>query len=239
MNVYAVPIAGVTKPKGEEAPHTGTTIVACLYPGGVVLGADGRVSTGNYVSNRASNKIASLADTVYLLRSGSAPDAQIVSDHVSHYVAMMESETQTKASVSMVANLVREINYKNKDSLVGALIIAGWDAAEGPQIYGCPIGGTLSKEKWTIDGSGSTYIWGYFDADYRDNFTREEAEAFITEGLALAMANDCSSGGCIRLVTVDKDGSHHKYIQGDQVPYRDLNPQPLVPAAAAAGMVIG
>ena len=30
----------------REAPHTGTTIVACEYAGGVVLGADSRVSTG-------------------------------------------------------------------------------------------------------------------------------------------------------------------------------------------------
>jgi 20S proteasome subunit beta 1 len=29
-----------------EAPHTGTTIVACEYADGVVLGADTRVSTG-------------------------------------------------------------------------------------------------------------------------------------------------------------------------------------------------
>lgn len=71
---------GVHKPHGVEAPHTGTTIVACTYKGGVVLGADGRVSVGNYISNRASNKIASLAEHVFLLRSGSAPDAQIVSD---------------------------------------------------------------------------------------------------------------------------------------------------------------
>jgi hypothetical protein len=30
----------------SEAPHTGTTIVACEYADGVVLGADTRVSTG-------------------------------------------------------------------------------------------------------------------------------------------------------------------------------------------------
>lgn len=68
-------------PSLDQAPHTGTTIVAVSYDGGVVLGADSRVSTGNYVSNRASDKITSLADNVYLLRSGSAADTQAIADY--------------------------------------------------------------------------------------------------------------------------------------------------------------
>ena len=64
----------------QDAPSTGTTIVACTYPGGVVLAADGRVSIGRYVSNRASNKICALDDRVFYLRSGSAPDTQTVAE---------------------------------------------------------------------------------------------------------------------------------------------------------------
>ena len=44
----------------EAAPDTGTTIVAVSYSGGVVIGADSRVSTGAYVSNRASVRPAAL-----------------------------------------------------------------------------------------------------------------------------------------------------------------------------------
>lgn len=86
---------------------------------------------------------------------------------VSHYVAMLEAEMGQPASVETVANLVMQMNYNNKDFLVGALIIAGYDDKEGGQVFGCPIGGTLSKEKWAIDGSGSTFIWGYADATFR------------------------------------------------------------------------
>ena len=35
------------------------------------------------------------------------------------------------------------------------------------QVYGCPISGTLVKEPWAIDGSGSTFIWGFLDSEYR------------------------------------------------------------------------
>ena len=64
-----------------QAPQTGTTIVAIAFDGGVVVGADSRVSTGNYISNRASDKITPLTDNVYLLRSGSAADTQVVADY--------------------------------------------------------------------------------------------------------------------------------------------------------------
>jgi 20S proteasome alpha/beta subunit len=45
--------------------------MACQYDGGVVLGADSRTSTGNYVANRASDKITMVTDNVWMCRSGS------------------------------------------------------------------------------------------------------------------------------------------------------------------------
>ena len=64
-----------------SAPQTGTTVVAVAYDGGVVVGADSRVSMGTYINNRASNKITPLTDNVWLLRSGCAADAQAVADY--------------------------------------------------------------------------------------------------------------------------------------------------------------
>lgn len=69
----------------------------------------------------------------------------------------------------MVSNLAScvQLNYNNKSMLLGAMIVAGWDKHAGGQIWGCPISGTLVQERWAIDGSGSTYIWGFLDAEYR------------------------------------------------------------------------
>lgn len=64
-----------------ESPHTGTTVIAVTYQGGVVLGSDSRVSMGQYISNRASSKVTPLTDNIWLLRSGSAADAQAISDY--------------------------------------------------------------------------------------------------------------------------------------------------------------
>lgn len=209
----------------ELQPHTGTTIVAVEYSGGVVLGADSRVSTGTYVSNRASDKLTPLSDSIYLLRSGSAADTQAVSDYVRYFTEQHEMELKfdpkNPVRVKTVANLVKLMNYQNKH-LVGAMIVAGWDAQEQGQVYGCPIGGTIVREKWTIDGSGSTFIWGYLDAMYREGMTRKEAEEVVVNALALAMSRDGSSGGLIRLVTIDRDGVTRRMVTENDAEFPEV-----------------
>ena len=83
--VTAAKIASGAALEAAAAPgavSTGTTILAVSFEGGVVLGADSRVSTGIYVSNRASDKITPLNDgSIYLCRSGSAADTQLVADY--------------------------------------------------------------------------------------------------------------------------------------------------------------
>mmetsp|Transcript_19405 Transcript_19405/g.54044 ORF Transcript_19405/g.54044 Transcript_19405/m.54044 type:complete len:229 (+) Transcript_19405:157-843(+) len=200
-----------------DAPHTGTTIVACVYDGGVVVAADSRVSTGTYVSNRASDKITALWDNVYLLRSGSAADTQVVSDYVRYYCEQHVTEIGEQPTVQTVANLVMQINYNNK-RLMAAMIVGGWDKHKGAQVYSLPIGGSMVPEPWVVDGSGSTYIWGFMDSEYREGMTREEAEKFMMTATSLAMSKDGSSGGVIRTVTISEKGAERQLYRGNDVP---------------------
>lgn len=207
-----------------DAPETGTTVVAVRYGEGtdgrtgVVLGADTRVSTGTYVSNRASNKIAKLAEGTYLLRSGSAADTQAVGDVVRDAAERLSWELQESPCVHAVSQITARVAYANKDRLLAAMIVAGWDRRGGGQVYGVPIGGTVLDMPWSVDGSGSTYIYGHCDATYRPGMDREQAVAFVQEALALAMARDGSSGGMIRMVVVDEDGAEEMDVRGDHVP---------------------
>jgi 20S proteasome subunit beta 1 len=68
---------------------TGTTIMAIPFEGGVVVGADSRVSTGTYIANRVSDKIAQLHDRIWCCRSGSAADTQALTDYVRFYLAQL------------------------------------------------------------------------------------------------------------------------------------------------------
>lgn len=73
--------------KGEVS--TGTTIVAIPFEGGVVMGADSRVSTGVYVANRVSDKISQLSEHIYCCRSGSAADTQALTDYCRYYLSQL------------------------------------------------------------------------------------------------------------------------------------------------------
>jgi 20S proteasome subunit beta 1 len=68
---------------------TGTTIMAIPTADGCVLGADSRVSTGTYVANRVSDKIAQLSEHIFACRSGSAADTQALTDYVKHYLQQL------------------------------------------------------------------------------------------------------------------------------------------------------
>jgi 20S proteasome subunit beta 1 len=134
------------------------------------------------------------------------------------YMDMHESELGTPPDVKSAASLFAKIIYSNKDRLSAGIICGGWDRHEGGSVYNIPLGGALVRQPWSIGGSGSTYIWAWCDANYRENMTREECELFVRTGLALAMARDGSSGGCIRTVTIDANGVDRKFIAGNLLP---------------------
>ena len=145
----------------------GTSIIAVRFPGGVVLGADSRTSTGTYVANRVSDKLTPLHDRLFCCRSGSAADTQALSDYVRYYLSAHSVELGRLPTVHAAATLLRALCYHNKGRLVAGMIVAGWDEGKGGQVFAIPIGGTMVAQNVAIGGSGSTYIYGLVDAEYR------------------------------------------------------------------------
>merc|ERR1719487_1644628 len=179
----------------EDAVATGTTIMAVEFDGGVVLGADSRTSTGDYVANRASRKISKVHDKIFVCRSGSAADTQALTGFVINYLNQHAVEIGQMPTVNTCATLFRLIAYNNKDNLMAGLIIAGWDEKRGGQVFSIPLGGTLLKVPCTVGGSGSAYISALVDEKWREGMTKEQALEFCRNCVAHAMARDGSSGG--------------------------------------------
>ncbi|TPX62965.1 hypothetical protein PhCBS80983_g00093 [Powellomyces hirtus] len=198
--------------------NLGTTIMAVQYADGVIIGADSRTTTGSYIANRVTDKLTSVHDLIYCCRSGSAADTQAVADMVHYYLQLYSVQEGERPPVHTAANLFRELCYNNKDNLSAGIIVAGWDKYDGPSVYTIPLGGSIHKQPFSIGGSGSTYIYGYCDAAYKEGMTKEEAIEFTKNSIALAMSRDGSSGGVIRLAIIDKTGVERIFVPGNKLP---------------------
>jgi len=102
--------------------------------------------------------------------------------------------------------------------MLAGMIVAGWDKQLGGQVYSCPLGGLLVRQPVSLGGSGSTYIWGYLDNNYRPNMTKQECYDLVLKGITLAITRDGSSGGCARLAIIDKNGVERIDVLGNELP---------------------
>lgn len=192
--------------------------MAVEFNGGVVIGADSRTTTGAYIANRVTDKLTKVTDYIYCCRSGSAADTQAIADIVSYHLNFYEMEMNEPPEVNVAANVFRDMCYNYRDQLTAGIIVAGWDKRLGGQVYSVPIGGMLVRQAFTIGGSGSSYVYGYTDANFKEGMTQEEAVNFSKNTLALAMSRDGSSGGVIRLGIITKDGIERRVITGQDIP---------------------
>ncbi|XP_050959588.1 proteasome subunit beta type-9-like [Labeo rohita] len=195
----------------------GTTIIAVEFDGGVVVGSDSRVSAGASVVNRVMNKLSPLHDKIYCALSGSAADAQTIAEIVNYQLDVHSIEVDEDPLVCSAATLVKNISYKYKEELSAHLIVAGWDRRAGGQVY-ATLNGLLTRQPFAVGGSGSFYIYGFVDAEYRSDMTRQECQEFVINSLSLAMSRDGSSGGVAYVVTIDSEGVEEKCILGNQLP---------------------
>ncbi|KAK2755554.1 Proteasome subunit beta type-1 [Arachnomyces sp. PD_36] len=211
---------GLTGALGEDGIHVdmnhlkkGEVNMAINFKDGVILGADSRTTTGAYIANRVTDKLTQVHDTIWCCRSGSAADTQAVADIVQYHLGMYGIVNEEPPTTQTAAALFQELCYENKDQLSAGMIIAGYDRRHGGQVYSIPLGGSLHKHSFAIGGSGSTYIYGYTDAHWKENMTEQEGIDFVKNSLQEAIKWDGSSGGVIRMVVLTAKGAvRHLYL---------------------------
>ncbi|KAI5189635.1 20S proteasome subunit beta 1 [Nematocida minor] len=201
----------------QQAASLGTTIMAVKFKDGVLLGADTRTSMGTYVSNRVSRKITKLIDNVYTCRSGSAADTQAISDYVQKIMLTGIHCHGQKPLVKDVAVALKKIVWDATDkNITAGFIVAGVDETGG-HVFSVPLGGALIEQNWSIAGSGSIYITGLGDSQYKEDMTKEEAVEFVRKMVSHAIYRDNSSGGCVRMLVITEAGTEEITVLGDEV----------------------
>ncbi|VVT44143.1 uncharacterized protein SAPINGB_P000318 [Magnusiomyces paraingens] len=200
--------------KGEV--NLGTSIMAVVFDGGVILGADSRTTTGSFIANRVTDKLTKVHDKIWcctffnrnsplintdrIYRSGSAADTQAVADIVKYHLSLYSAQNNRAPTPQIASAVFQELCYNNKDNLTAGIIVAGFNESTGAgEVYSVPLGGSIHQAEYAIAGSGSSYIYGYCDQKFKSGMTKEEAIQFVKTSLAEAIKWDGSSGGVIRM----------------------------------------
>ncbi|XP_034471158.1 proteasome subunit beta type-6 [Hippoglossus hippoglossus] len=202
----------------RQEVSTGTTIMAVEYDGGVVIGADSRTTTGAYIANRVTDKLTPIHDRIFCCRSGSAADTQAIADVVTYQLGFHSIELDEPPLVETAANLFRASCYRYREELSAGILVAGWDRRKGGQVYCVPIGGMLVRQPLSVGGSGSTYIYGFMDSNYKPGMSKDQCLELTATALSLAMERDGSSGGVVRLASISEEGVERRVILGNQLP---------------------
>merc|ERR1719491_2548483 len=84
--------------------------MALTFDGGVVMAADTRTSTGDYVANRASRKISKVHDKIFVCRCGSAADTQALTGFVINYLGQHAVELGKLPTVNTAASSLQLIS---------------------------------------------------------------------------------------------------------------------------------
>lgn len=164
----------------------------------------GTSAGGVYTVDRVADKIDFVHDHICVLRSGAAGQSQQTAHKIRYLIDSHSIEQGKLPHVLTAARMFQKINYEKQ--LQTGYIVAGWDPYRGPQVYSVNLGGATLERDFTMGGSGSGFIYGYCDANYKPNMTYEEAKNFCITAVSLAMKRDGSSGGIIRTANITEKG---------------------------------
>jgi proteasome beta subunit len=187
-----------------QVMKTGTSTLGICFNGGVVVGADHRATMGHFVANKNVQKLFSIADNIALTTAGLVGHAQVLSRVLSAEIALYqlrrEDLMKVEAAATLTANILGGRPYWVQ------LLIAGVDE-EGGHVYSIDSAGGSIPDTYCATGSGSPYMYGVLEDQYKDNMTKGEALKVAAKALLASAQRDSASGNGMDLCVITlKDG---------------------------------
>jgi proteasome beta subunit len=193
----------------KDTLNTGTTTLAIKYADGVIVGADKRVTAGHMIADTDVEKIIQIAPNVAVTIAGVVSDAQLFSRYIRGEIRLLKLRIHRDPTVKEIAQLLGSYLYSSMRQYFPSIvhfIVSGFDK-EGSSIYDVsPDGAILHKRIHTTSGSGSGYVMGILELDYKDNMSEDEARGLVKKCLRAAMLKDAASGNGADIYRITKEG---------------------------------
>jgi proteasome beta subunit len=186
----------------SEAVKTGTSTIGITFDGGVVVGADHRATMGHFIANKSVQKLFRIADNMALTTAGLVGHAQSLSRTLAAELRLYELKQGNLMTVKGAATLTANI-------LVGRphyvqLLIVGVDES-GPSVFSIDSAGGSIPDAYCATGSGSPYMYGVLEDQYRDGMDEKSALQVAAKSLLASAQRDAASGNGMDLAVITAD----------------------------------
>jgi proteasome beta subunit len=190
----------------ETIPH-GTTIVAALYDGGVVMAGDRRATAGNLIASRDIEKVFASDDHTLVGIAGTAGLAieivRLYQVELEHYEKIEGTQLTLDGKANRLATMIRGNLPQAMQGLAVVPLFAGFDvdAPEGSaeragRIYSFDVtGGRYPEQYYSSVGSGSLFARGALKKLWRPGLDRDGVIRVVVEALYDAADDDSATGG--------------------------------------------
>lgn len=192
---------GVPLPK---ATSTGTTIVGCLYDGGVVIAADTRATSGPIVADKNCEKLHYISPQIWCAGAGTAADTEFTTALISSNLELHALSTGRKPRVVTVMTMLKQHLFRYQGHIGAYLVVAGCDPT-GAHLFTVHAHGSTDKLPYVTMGSGSLAAMSVFETQWKNEMTRDEAVKLCSEAIQAGIWNDLGSGSNVDVCVITQE----------------------------------
>jgi len=178
---------------------TGTSTIGITFNGGVVVGADHRATMGHFIANKSVKKLFKISNNVALTTAGLVGHAQSLSRVLAAELRLYELKRSKQMTVKGAATLTANI-LGGRPHYV-QLLIVGTDA-DGPSVYSIDSAGGAIPDVYCATGSGSPFMYGVLEDQYKDGMTQNQALKVAAKSLLASAQRDAASGNGMDLAVI-------------------------------------
>jgi proteasome beta subunit len=183
-----------------DAPH-GTTIVAIVHQGGVVMAGDRRATMGNVIAQRDIEKVFQADEYSAVGIAGAAGVAvemvRLFQVELEHYEKIEGAVLSLEGKANRLSTMIRGNLGLAMQGLAVVPLFAGYDLEtnEG-RIFSYDVtGGRYEEHSFFSVGSGSIFARGALKKRYSDDIDEARAIALAVDSLYDAADDDSATGG--------------------------------------------
>lgn len=191
---------------GEMDVKTGTTTLGLVCKDGVVLASERRATMGTLIAHKTTKKVFKLDDNMGLTTAGLVGDLQLLARYITAEVELYKLKKNGPMTVKAVSTLTANILSGRRYFPYWVQLIIGGVDEEGSHVYSLDMAGGNIPDKYVTSGSGSPYVYGVLEDNYKDGLDVKEGVDLAIRAITAAMKRDAASGDGIDVVTITKKG---------------------------------